>query len=112
MKLQISQLSRSRRRGAALIEYSLLVAGVGLMSAAALSVFGHKTSDMIAATASVLPGAHTDDNGPIVSGKLIETTDGGAGTITVNTTDILANSGTSRLSTNVGVDMTALVVEP
>ena len=111
MKLQYVQ-SKSRRRGAALIEYSLLVAGVGLMSAAALSVFGHKTSDMIAATAAVLPGAHTDDNGPIVSGKLIETTDGGAGNITLNTTDIAANSGNSRLSDNIGVDISGLVIEP
>ena len=35
--------------------------------------FGHKSNDLIAATAAILPCAHDDDNGAIVSGKLIET---------------------------------------
>ncbi len=62
------------KKGSALVEYGLLIAGVALVSAAAVSVFGHKTNDLIAATATILPGAHDDDNGAIVSGKLIETT--------------------------------------
>lgn len=62
------------KKGSALVEYGLLIAGVALVSAAAVSVFGHKTNDLISATATVLPGAHDDDNGPIVSAKLIETT--------------------------------------
>jgi Flp pilus assembly pilin Flp len=61
-------------KGSALVEYSLLVAGVALVCVAAVSVFGHKTNDLISATAAILPGAHDDDNGPIVSAKLIETT--------------------------------------
>ncbi|MFK7740061.1 MAG: Flp family type IVb pilin [Planctomycetota bacterium] len=55
------------KRGFALIEYGLLIAGVALVRAAATSMFGHKTSDLIGATASILPGAHDDDNGPIMS---------------------------------------------
>ena len=62
------------KKGSALVEYGLLIAGVALVSAAAVSVFGHKTNDLISATATILPGAHDDDNGPIVSAKLIETT--------------------------------------
>ena len=62
------------KKGSALVEYGLLIAGVALVSAAAVSVFGHKTNDLISATATILPGAHDDDNGPSVSGKLIETT--------------------------------------
>ena len=62
------------KKGSALVEYGLLIAGVALVSAAAVSIFGHKTNDLVAATAAVLPGAHDDDNGPIVSAKLIETT--------------------------------------
>ena len=76
------------KKGAALVEYALVVAGVALISAAAVSIFGHKTSDMLAATATVLPGAHADDNGAIVSGKLIETTGADAGTISDDDLDL------------------------
>lgn len=62
------------KKGSALVEYGLLISGVALVSAAAVSVFGHKTNDLVAATAAILPGAHDDDNGAIVSAKLIETT--------------------------------------
>ena len=37
-------------------------------------MFGHKTTDLVATVAAVLPCAHADDAGPIVSAKLIETT--------------------------------------
>jgi pilus assembly protein Flp/PilA len=62
------------RKGAALIEYGLLIGGIALISAGAVSLFGHKTSDIIGLTAAIIPGAHVDDNGPVISGKLIETT--------------------------------------
>ena len=114
-------LKNLKRKGAALVEYALLIAGVALISAAAVSLFGHKTSDMIATVAAVLPGAHSDDNGPVQSGHLIETTGGtttdmpGTG-ITLDTTAIVGNSGTQRLNQNVfgGADQTTgneLVVE-
>lgn len=90
---------KSRRRGAALVEYGLIVSGVALISAAAVSIFGHKTSDLIAAVASVLPGAHADDNGPIVSGKLIETTNNGTDGIALNVNAMTAS--TERLGNNV-----------
>ncbi len=100
-----------RRRGAAMIEYALLIAGVTLVSAAAVSLFGHQTNDLISGVAAVLPGAHADDNAPIVSGKLIETGisdhDGDAGTpdaISLGISDILENSDGSvaRLGRNLG----------
>ena len=72
----------SNKKGQGLVEYGLIIAGVALISAAAVSVFGHKTSDLISAVATVpgcRQGAHADDNGPIVSGKLIETTGVDAG---------------------------------
>jgi pilus assembly protein Flp/PilA len=106
------------KKGAALVEYSLLVAGVALIGAAAVSVFGHKTSDMMAAMAAVLPGAHDDDNGPIVSGKLIETTDAGAGPIALDIATIVTDgTGAYRLGNNVlgagnGAALATLVVEP
>lgn len=91
------------RRGAALVEYGLLIAGVALISSAAVSIFGHKTNDLVASVAAVLPGAHADDNGPIFSGKLIETIGADEGTIALNTdsTDGIASlSNTERLGTN------------
>src|SRR6187397_2381424 len=94
------------RKGAALVEYGLLVGGIALISAGAISLFGHKTSDMIGTMAAVVPGAHVDDNGPIISGKLIETTAGiaaGGGTgIGVDFAAIAAGANTSRLGVNVG----------
>ena len=103
------------RKGAAMVEYALLVAGVALIGAASTSVFGHKTNDMIGMVAAVLPGAHADDNAPIVSGKIIETSNaaaavdsGGAAAtgIGLDVDTIIANSGTARLGTNVGTDGT------
>ena len=102
----------NNQKGAALLEYSLLAAGIALMSAAGVSIFGHKTSDMISSVATIMPGAHADDNGPIVSGKIIETTGADTGQISVDTAAI-ATDGTnaSRLSNNLGVDVTGLVLE-
>ena len=89
------------RKGQGLVEYALIIAGVTLICAVGIAVFGHKVSDLIAATAVILPGAHTDDNGPIVSGKIIETTAGGVNTpIGLNAAAIEGNAGQSRLFGN------------
>ena len=90
-----------KRRGAALVEYGLLIAGVALVAAAAVSIFGHKTSDMMAAVAAVLPGAHEDDAGPIVSGKIIDTTVDEAGNIILDVQS--AANGTNTLGNNTGL---------
>ena len=89
------------------MEYSLLVAGIALLGAAAVALFGHQTTDMMAAMAAVMPGAHGDDNAPIVSGKIIETSpDGGPGgnAIALDINTIVANSDgqTARLGNNLG----------
>ena len=105
------------QKGAALVEYSLLVAGIALVGAAAVAVFGHKTTDMMSAMAAVMPGAHADDNAPMVSGKIIETSAGAAGEdsggnattgIGLDIGTILDNSdGTQqRLGNNLGADTT------
>lgn len=100
------------KKGQGLAEYGLLVAAIIIMSLAAVSIYGHKTSDMWAVGASLLPGAHTDDLGAIQSGKLIATT--GAGTtgspITVNTTGIAAGTG-NNLGTQLGISAADLAVE-
>jgi pilus assembly protein Flp/PilA len=94
------------RKGAALIEYGLLIAGVALIGAAAVSVFGHKTSDIIGTVAAIIPGAHTDDNNSIISGKLIETATGVTGAdsklgIALDFTTIIGASNTDRLGLNI-----------
>jgi len=91
----------SNKKGQGLVEYGLIIAGVALISAASVSVFGHKTSDLIAAVTTILPGAHADDNGPIVSGKLIETTGADTGAIALDAPTILAQTDAGRLDNNV-----------
>ena len=113
--------SRLRRdkKGQGLVEYALLIAGVALISAAAVSLFGHKTSDMIGAVAAILPGSHTDDNNSIQSGHLIETGPVGTnGAIALDVNAIKSAAGTDRLGVNVagtagaGNGFSGLVVEP
>jgi pilus assembly protein Flp/PilA len=108
------------KKGQGLVEYGLIIAGVALICAAAISVFGHKTSDLIAAVATVLPGAHGDDNGPLVSGKLIETTGATAAAtngIELDVTTIAGNATNDRLGDNVlggtsAADFGGLILEP
>ena len=101
MKLKSKKLARNRK-GQGLVEYALIIAGVALIAAVGISVFGHKVSDMIDAVAVILPGAHQGDNGPIQSGHLIETTNGSASTpISVDAQAVLNGSGTGRLGENV-----------
>jgi pilus assembly protein Flp/PilA len=107
----------SNKKGQGLVEYGLIIAGVALICAAAVSVFGHKTSDLISAVATILPGAHADDNAPIVSGKLIETRDDGGpdgNAIALDTATIV--QGGRRLSLNVLgenlADFGGLILEP
>lgn len=101
------------KKGAALVEYGLLIAGVALVSAAAVSIFGHKTNELISGIATVLPGAHQDDNAPINAGQLIETTDAAAtgNPITIDTDAILSNSDANRLGDNLDIPVETLVWE-
>ena len=101
MKL-IKQTRRSKR-GAALVEYGLIVAGVALVAAAAVSIFGTKTAGMIGASAAILPGANSADNGAIETGKIIATQQDGNGNIQV---DAAAHNG---LGENLGLDSADLI---
>jgi pilus assembly protein Flp/PilA len=90
------------RRGQGLVEYALLIAGVALVCAVGISLFGHKTGYLIDAVAVVIPGADGDDNAPIMQGKIIETTDGSSGSpIQLDLNKIQSNAGTARLGKNV-----------
>lgn len=61
------------KKGQGMVEYGILVGGIALVCLVAVAILGHKANDLLAVSAAALPGAHTDDNGPIVSGKLVNT---------------------------------------
>lgn len=104
--MKLINKARRSKRGAALVEYGLIVAGVALVAAVAVSVFGSKTAGMIGAAAHVLPGANPDDNGSIQVGHVIAVNpDTGEG---IGINDAVENS----MGTALGVDSTTWVVEP
>ena len=57
------------KSGQGLVEYGILVGGVALVTLAAVAILGHKTNDLVATVAAVIPCAHEDDTGPIISVK-------------------------------------------
>ena len=88
------------RKGQALVEYALIIAGVALVGVVGISMLGHKTGDMIGTLAAILPGAHTGDSGPIAAGQLVPTTTGAGGVIIVDQTQA-ATPGVAGLNDNV-----------
>lgn len=98
------------RRGAALAEYGLLLAGITLVSLGAVAVLGGKVGGLVGSVASILPGAYVEQNAPVLVGDLIETktedvNGDGVPEIVVNMVDISdVHSGTARLGTALGLD--------
>jgi pilus assembly protein Flp/PilA len=89
------------RKGQGLVEYALIIAGVALIGTVGITMFGHKTADLIGTVAAILPGAHTDDNAPIVAGHLIETDNNGpGGSIETSVSGVIAADGTNRVNNN------------
>jgi Flp pilus assembly pilin Flp len=106
MVSKFSQLLRNRR-GQGLVEYALIIAGVALICAVGISLFGHKAAQMIDAVAVILPAADPNDNGPIGVGELIETTSATNGQIGLDLNAISSANGTARLTSNVSGNNTA-----
>ncbi len=98
------------KKGQGLVEYGILVGGIALVALAATAILGHKTTDLIGTVAAALPGAHDDCVGPIISGKLVNTTAGAAET---GTGLVLDASSPGSLAGNLGIaGAEGLVVEP
>jgi len=99
------------KKGQGLVEYGILVGGIALVALAATAILGHKTTDLIGTVAAALPGAHDDDEGPIISGKLVNTTTVlGEDNVTALALDA---SNPGSLSGNLGIGgSTTLVIEP
>ena len=98
----IRKLIRNKK-GAAMVEYALLVTGIAVVAVAAVSILGHKTSDLIGTAAAIIPGVNTDDNQSITSGELIEVdTVGPNGALAIDVNEIVANNNSERLGDNLG----------
>ena len=93
------------KKGQGLVEYGILVGGIALVGLAATALLGHKVNDLIATTAGVLPCAHTDDAGPIVSGKLVQTTKNEDGALVLN-----AAATGQLIEDNLGIEGAASMV--
>lgn len=94
------------KKGQGMVEYGILVGGIALVCLAAVAIMGHKANDLIATVAGSLPGAHADDNAPIVSGKLVNTTQNADGNIVLDPTT------PGSIEDNLGIEgIASLVVE-
>src|SRR5688500_8813914 len=108
-------------KGASLVEYALIVAGVSLLGAAAVSVFGHTVTDLMGMSAAVIPGAHGDDNAPSFTRPTLEPStntpgfdSGNSATgIGLDVNAITQSNGATRLGDSVGGDgsLSSLVLE-
>ncbi len=95
----------AKRKGQALVEYAILICGIALVSLVSVAILGHKTAEMLGVMAVILPSGDPDENGPIVTGKIIETSASGPnGAIGLDVQGILNNSGTDRLGKNIGAN--------
>lgn len=99
------------RKGQGLVEYALIIAGVALVAAVGISVFGHKVAGMIDTVAAIMPGAHAGCNAPIEAGALIEFTNE-SGSITLDSEAIVNATGTERLSQNLWGQDTGEILAP
>lgn len=107
--MKIQKQNRNQKRGAALVEYGLIIAGVALVAVAAISIFGHKTGGIIASTARVLPGAQAEDNQLVSVGKIVDTNTVN-GAITVDTSALDGDQAT--INSNLGLGADELATDP
>ncbi len=105
MKIRIH--TRRDKRGAALVEYGLIVAGVALVAVAAVSIFGFKTAGLIGTSAALLPGAQLDDVGVVSTGKVVKTEKNDDGVITV-----ASDAQDQTLGDNLGFSTEELIDDP
>ncbi len=95
------KVKRNRvRKGQALVKYTIILAAVALIGLGTISLLGHKTNDMLGTLTAILPGAHTDDNGPIAAGELVPTTANAQGAITVDVNAAAGATGQATLDNN------------
>jgi Flp pilus assembly pilin Flp len=107
--MKIKNHIRHSKRGAALVEYGLIVAGVALVAAAAVSIFGSKAAGLVGASARILPGANANDNKVIDVGHVVTVKDDGNGNLTVDGSDAALGQDVNQ---KLGIDNTPLIHDP
>ncbi len=106
MLARVRNLLRNKK-GQGMVEYGILVGGIALICLVSVAILGHKANDLLGTVAAALPGAHADDNGAIVSGKLVNTTSNASGAFVLNA------AAPGSIEGNVGIPgIGAMVVEP
>jgi Flp pilus assembly pilin Flp len=95
---------RSRNRGAAMVEYAILVGAVTLVGILGLSVLGRKSMDLTGTLAVILPGANLTEDMKIHHAQLVELTGAADGTYKVDSARI-GGGNTNRLAVAAGVPM-------
>ncbi len=104
MSSRINTRNRKARRGQGLVEYIIIVASVALIALVSVSIFGHKVADQYAIGAGMLPGAHTEDNNPIVTGEFAGFSEVGGNNVgngEVSWGDITGNATAGEMENNV-----------
>lgn len=99
----------AKRKGQALVEYALLLAGIALVCVVAVAVLGEKTAEVIGVVAAVLPGAHADDNKPIKVGSIIPFDKSGS-TMTLDAANLVNSAGVDRMQGLLGAGGGELLV--
>lgn len=99
-----------KRKGQALVEYALLLAGIALVSVVAIAVLGDKVRDVTGIMAAIIPSAHADDNKPIQGGEVIPLNASGS-TITLNSGELVNSGGVDRMESVLGAGGGATLIQ-
>jgi Flp pilus assembly pilin Flp len=91
-----------KRKGAAMVEYAILVGAVALIGILGMSVLGRKTSDIIGTLAVILPGVESREDVSLHNASLIEITTDGT-TFRIDSNKIAADKSVDRLNANAGI---------
>jgi Flp pilus assembly pilin Flp len=108
---------RQHEAGAALVEYALIIAGVALIGAAAVWIFGNRVTGMLTTAAAHLPAVRSETNAPDVRGRIDETPPNASAFDDGNSAAVIGvdidASRQPRLDENIGVNgsLSSLVVE-
>jgi Flp pilus assembly pilin Flp len=98
----VAQRKASKKKGAAMVEYAILVGAVALVGILGMSVLGRKATDLIGTLAVILPGANLNEDRKIHNAQLIEITDGDDDTFRIDGSRI-GNGDTNRIAVATGL---------
>ena len=91
-----------KRKGAAMVEYAILVGAVALIGIVGMSVLGRKNSDIIGTLAVILPGVRSAEDVAVQHTSLVELTSDGT-TYQAFDQHWVGNNRTDRLNLATGL---------